>query len=58
MRAIIDREDKRWPLSDAHLTHLIEDRGVPCSHAIVVKLRLRAGIANQYLRRENPLYAN
>lgn len=53
MQAIIDREDKRWPLTDTQLANLIEDRGIPCSMAILVKLRQRAGIANKFLRREN-----
>lgn len=53
MRMLIDREDKRWPLSDAKLAYLIEDCGIPCSKAMAWKMRFGTGIANQYARKAN-----
>jgi RNA polymerase sigma-54 factor len=49
LKALIEKEDKKKPLSDAKLSELLKDSGVPCARRTVAKYReeLKIGSAQQ-----------
>ena len=51
LRAIIDAEDKRHPLSDDALTEMLRDKGLPVARRTVAKYREQLNIPNSRGRR-------
>lgn len=52
LREIINKEDKRKPLSDEALTELMKEKGFPIARRTVAKYREQMGIAVARLRKE------
>ena len=52
LRQLIEKEDKRTPLSDTELGALLSEEGVPIARRTVAKYREQLGIPIARLRRE------
>lgn len=53
IKALVDAEDKRHPLSDEKIHKLLEQKGYPMSRRTVAKYRDRAGIPVTRLRKQS-----
>lgn len=53
IREMINKEDKRNPLSDQQIVGILQQRGIKVSRRVIAKYREALGILNSRLRRKN-----